>query len=142
MKYQSKEWQDAVKGASYTDREWRERSRGFTVRWQTLLLDCLGGVDKLIDWEVRNTQLTSVSMQEMPAPSKWRDEPVDTRKYLSRLVCPYKAHTRLHKQELTAMMAIGMGDYDIQGDITETIKRIEGFDAFLDLGSTIPAEYE
>ena len=142
MKYHSREWQESVKAASLTDRTWKQMARGFTCRWQMLLLDCPGGIDKLVEWDARNAQIVSVSMEESPAPSELRTHPVDTKKYLSRIVCTYEAATKLHKQEFTAMVAIGMGDYDIQGDLTETIKKIESFDAFVDLGSTIPAEYD
>ncbi|MEE4354642.1 MAG: hypothetical protein V2J25_17435 [Desulfatiglans sp.] len=142
MKYLSKEFVEAVKGASVKDRTWRETARGFSARWQTLLTDCPGGIDKLLEWEVRKTEIIHASLEERPAPSEWRTLPVDEKNFLCRLVCLYWEHTRLHKQEFSAMVAIGLGVYDILGDLTETMKRIESFDAFIDLLSTVPAEYE
>ena len=142
MKYASQEFYDQVKEASLTDRMWRETARGFTARWQNLLLDCPGGVDKLVDWEVRNTKVVSVVVQEKPAPSDFRTLPVDEGKFLGRFVAPYASFVRLHKQEFSAMVALGMGVYDIEGDITEVMKQIESFDAFVDVSSTVPAEYD
>ena len=142
MKYASQEFYDKVKDSSVTDRMWKGTAQGFTARWQNLLLDCPGGVDKLVDWEVRSTKVVSVALQEKPAPSDLRTTPVDEGKILGRFVAPYESFVRLHKQEFSAMVALGMGVYDIEGDITEVIKKIESFDAFLDMSSTVPAEYE
>ena len=142
MKYATQEFYDTVKEASLKDRRWRETARGFTARWQNLLLDCPGGIDKLVDWEVRNTRVVSYALQEKPAPSDLRMTSVDTKKYLGRFVAPYQSFVRLHEREFSAMVALGMGVYDIQGDITEVMKKIESFDAFIDLTATIPAEYE
>ena len=142
MKYLGPEFVEAVKEASYKDRTWKQTARGFTTRWQTLLTDCPGGVDRLIEWDVKKTEIISASLEEKPAPSDWRTAPVDEKRFLCRLVCEYPQHIRLHKQEFSAMVAIGLGVYDILGDLTETMKRIESFDAFIDLLSTIPAEYE
>lgn len=142
MKWQSPEWQAIVKERSTKDRLWKANSRGFIVRWQFLLLDAPGGVDKLVEWDIRNSEVVNCSVQDKLAPSEFRDMPVDTKRHLGRIVCNYWAGVKIHKQEVTAMMAIGMGDYDIQGDLTEFIKKIETFDAFADLTSTVPADYE
>ena len=40
------------------------------------------------------------------------------------------------------MVAIGSGEYEIVGSITEVMKKIEQIDAFVDLTSTVPAEYD
>ena len=142
MKYATQEFYDAVAAASLKDRRWKEDARGLNARWQNLLLDCPGGVDRYIEWDVRGAKVTSVTFQEKPAPSDFRTTPVDTSKFLGRFVAPYPCFVRLHKQEFTAMVAIGMGLYDIEGQITEVMKKIEAFDAFIDLSSSIPAEYD
>ncbi len=141
MKFHSPEYYEAVKAISLTDKAWRDTARGFTCRWQALIKDIPDGTDRLIEWETRNTKLTDVKWYSKPAPSEWRTMPVDESKFLGRFVGPYWAVCRLHKQEITAMMAIGMEEYDIVGDVTEVIRKIESFDAFIDLQSTIPCEY-
>ena len=142
MKFHSSEWYEAVKVVAPKDRMWKEMGRGLMAKWESLLFDCPGGVDKLVEWDVRNTQIVSIKVQEKPAPSDFRTTPVDRSKYLARFVAPYTVFVRLHKQEFTAMVAIGMGLYDILGDLTEVMKKIEAFDALIDLTSTVPAEYE
>ena len=143
MQYMSEGFYDLMKEAAPKDRVWKENARGFTAKWQNLALDCPGGVDRLVEFDVRNAQINSITIQaEKPAPSDLRTTPVDEKKYMGRFVADYPCFVRLHKQEFTAMVAIGMGLYDIEGDITEVMKKIEAFDAFVDLSSTIPAEYE
>jgi hypothetical protein len=142
MKYQGPEWHEAVKAASLTDKTYKANARGFTARWQNLLLGCPGGVDKLVDWDVRNGEVVSVTLQEKPSPSDFAASPFDKRRYLSRFIAPYSCFVRLHKQELTPMVAIGSGEYEIVGSITEVMKKIEQIDAFVDLTSTVPAEYD
>jgi len=142
MKFNTKEFYELVKEKSATDIDFKAMAPGFTARWQSFIRNCPGNVDRLVEWEVRNTVVTSLNFHEFPVPSEIRNQPVDEKKFLGRFSMEYPCSVKLHKQEVTAMMAIGMGDYDIDGDITEVMKLIEAFDAFIDLQSTIPAEYD
>ena len=114
MKYHSKEWQEAVKAASTVDKKYMAECMAWTARWQNLILNCPGGVDKLVDWETRNGKVVSVSMIEKPAPSELAKTSIDLRRYLTRFTAPYGCFVRLHEQEMTAMVAIGSGEYVVK----------------------------
>ena len=114
---------------------------GWTARWQEFIRNCPGGVDKLIDWEARNGTVVSVTMQEKPSPSDFGQRPVDLSRYLARFTADYDCYVKIHKGEWTMMVAIASGEYVIDGDIMEMMKKMVSIEAFLDLQRTVPAEY-
>lgn len=142
MNYQGAEWHEAVKEASLTETVYKSRSAGWFYRWQNLILGCPNGMDKLVTWEVRNSAIVSVILEEKPTPSDYIDQKFDRGKFKARFRAPYDVFIRLHKQEVTAMVAIGSGEYIIDGDVTDVMKNIDYIDAFIDLTALVPANYD
>ena len=142
MKYQSSEWHEVVKAVSATDRKYKADCMAWTERWQNVILNCPNGMDKLVDWETRIGRVVSVKMIERPSPAYFEDVPIDLRRYLGRFWGDYSCFVRLHKGIWTAMVAIGSGEYIVDGDIMEVMKKITSIDAFIDLTETVPATYD
>ena len=143
MKYQSAEWHEVVKEASLTNKRYKADCMAWTARWQNLILNCPGGIDKLTDWETRNGKVVSIKIvAEKPSPSDLGKTPIDLRKYLARFTGDYECFVKLHKGIWSAMVAIGSGEYVIDGDIMEVMKKIVSVDALIDLTQTIPATYD
>lgn len=140
MKYLSREWLDAVTEKSNTDKQYLKKAKKLTIKFQILVTDTPGGVDKLMDWYVEKGMIKSITLEEKPAPSNWRTEPADLTKFALKGTAPYATNCALHKGELPLFQAMTKG-FKMDGDLMAIMGRLEEYLELQNLQATIPAEY-
>jgi hypothetical protein len=141
MIYATQEFYDAVKEKANSDERYLKKAKGLTIRFQNLLMDCPGDVDKLIDWGLSEGKVESVKLQESPAPSAWRTAPLRP-DYFLRTIASYETYVKLNKKEISPEEGQASGAFRIMGNLSKIMAKIATFTTFTDLIATIPAEYE
>ena len=141
MKYGSMEWLNALKEKSQTDQEYLKKAKRLTMKWQDVVTDAPGGVDLLVEWEVKEGKLVSVKREEKKAPSDFREFPFDEKEYLARFMTSYETSCKLHKKEMTVVTALMSGRYKIRGPLPKIMALMPELTAFGDLAASIPCEY-
>jgi hypothetical protein len=141
MIYGTQEFYDAVKEKANSDERYLKKAQGLTVKFQNLLMDCPGDVDRLVDWGLTEGKVTSVKLQESPAPSAWRTAPLRP-DYFLRTIGKYETYVKLNKEEITPGQGQETGAFRIMGNLSKIMAKIATFTAFTDLIATIPVEYE
>jgi hypothetical protein len=142
MKFQSEEWLNAVKERTNRDTEYQKKTKDLTLKFQNLVVDVPGGIDRMITYEFQRGKVISVTREEKPAPSELRKVPFDGTKWFMRTIAPYDAYVRLNKKEITPLQGIAQGIYKFEGDLMKIQAKTPSLTHFTDLCSTIPCEYE
>ena len=140
MKYFSQEWVDAIKEKMASDEAYKRKNGKWDTKLCSLVLGAPGGVDIFVEWNIQDGQLVSVNRQEKPAPSDWRKEPFDGKKYVVRSTAPYEAYAKLNRREMNFMKAIMTGGYKIDG-MVKVLPMVGKMTAWTDLQAFIPCEY-
>jgi putative sterol carrier protein len=142
MKYLSQEWVDALKEKSNSDAEYLKKAKGMTFKAQLLVTDCPGGVDKLIDVDLKDGKVVSIKLQEKPAPSELRTTPFDAKQCFLRATSSYEMFTKLNKGEIAPIQALSSGDYKLDGDMAKIMEKMGLVVAFNEfMASVAPVEY-
>ena len=141
MKFYSPEFWEAVKEKANVDEKYLRKARGLTLSYQLLVLDCPGNVDRLVTVTMEKGKVVSCPVEEAPAPSPWRTQPVDGTKYLFRNVASYETFAKLNRKEITPMGGISTGAFKIEGELTRVLGKMAEFLGFIELISTVPCEY-
>ncbi len=141
MKYMSKEHLEAIKEKANADATYLKKTKGLSFKFQNLVTDCPGGVDKVVTWELERGKILSVNLEEKPAPSDWRKMPFDGTKYFMRTVGDWPTYVKLNKKEITPIQGMTSGGFRLDGDLMKVMAKLAEFTILLDLESTIPCEY-
>ena len=143
MKYGSQEYYEEIKTRVNENEELLKKIKELSFKFQNLLTDCPGKVDKLVDWELDKGRIVSLKVEEKAAPSDWRKAPLDEKGgYLMRTVGPWEAYIRLNKKEMTPMQGVSTGLFKIVGNMMKVMPKMGQFAFLTDFMSTIPCEYE
>ena len=140
MLFYSQEWLDAVKAKSETDATYIRKSKGLTGKVLNILTDYPGGVDIAVDWDIADGKIVSVTRQEKPAPSDFRDIGPDP-EYLSRAVGSYQTWSKMDRREITPMQAMATKIYKTYSDMTKIMPKMGQFTALTELQGSIDCDY-
>jgi len=140
VKYGTKEFYEQAKEKVNANEVLLRKTRGLSFKFQNLMTDCPGGVDRLIDWELDKGRIASVKVEEKPAPSEWRKIPLGAG-YLMRTIGAYDTYVKLNKKEITAVQGQMSGAFKLDGDLTKVMAKLAEFTYLTDFMATIPCEY-
>jgi len=140
MKYLSKEWLEAVQEKANNDEAYLKKTEGLTLKFQILVTDAPGGVDKQVAWDIEKGKIKSVILEENPAPSDWRTAPVDPDKYTFKSIAPYETYCAVHKKELSLLGAMTKG-LKMSGDMAPVLSSVEEYIELQNLQADVPGEY-
>jgi len=142
MKYWSKEWTEAIKEASHTDKDYLSKTKGWDVKALWVVTGCPEGVDKCMEFHLESGKVVFISLEEKPSPSDLATLPWDASKYFVRVIAPYDIFAKINTKEWSALRAISSGLLVIEGRADELIQRISQFACFCsELLPRIPVEY-
>jgi putative sterol carrier protein len=142
MKYLSQEWVDALREKSSRDAEYLKKAKGMTFKVQLLATDCPGGMDKLLEGDLKDGKVVSIKLQEKPAPSDFRTTAFDAKQYFLRATSSYEMFTKLNKGETMPIQALSSGAYKLDGDMAKIMEKMGLVVAFNELmASVAPVEY-
>ena len=60
MKFQTKEWIDAVQAKSLVDEAYQKKTKGFTLATENVITDCPGDVDRRAEWHFQDGKIVNV----------------------------------------------------------------------------------
>ena len=136
----TQEWIDEVAKKMNTDAEYLKKAKPLTFKWATFLWDCPGGVDRLLDWELKEGMVVTAKVLEEKAPSEWR-KGIPRGDYFCVTYSPYETFARMNRKEMTPMVALAQKVYKLDTDMTQLMAKIGPLTAWTDLMATIPSEY-
>lgn len=142
MKYMTQEWYELLKEKVNTDTDHLKKTRGLTVKFQTLATDAPGGVDKLVTWDVERGKIRSIIVEEKPAPSDWRTMQVDLAKYVLMGTGSYETYCGIHRKDFIPFIEVLKKGFKMQGDLVKIMSSMMSeFVQLLEYQSSVPAEY-
>ena len=141
MKYYSEEYLKTAQERVNSDPEFQKRVAALNFVSETLVTDCPGGVDRLINYQWERGRLASVKLEEKPAPSDWRKLPWDESQSFMRAAAPYDAFAKVNRGEMTAMEGMMKGIFRMDGDMSQVMPLMPAITAFTELLHAIPCEY-
>ena len=136
----SKEFWDEAANKMQSDEAYKRKAKNWTGRLCFVATDCPGGIDRLVDFDIKNGIPTAHSVQEAPAPSEWRTAAFDDKTYALRLTGPYEAVGRAVGKQMPLMAAVADKTFKLDGSMTKLMGMMEAFGAWIDLLATIPTE--
>ena len=140
MLFYSQEWVDAVKAKSETDEVYQRKSKGLTGKVFNVVTDYPGGIDIAVEWDMDDGKIMSVTREEKPAPSDFRDIGPDP-DYLSRAAGSYQAWSKMDRREITPMQAMATKIYKVHSDMTKIMPKMGQFTALTELQGSIDCDY-
>ena len=142
MKYMTPEWYEVLKEKVNADTEHLKKTRGLTVKFQTLATDAPGGVDKLVTWDVDRGKIKSITVDEKPAPSDWRTTQVDLNKYVLMGMGSYEIYCGIHRKDFIPFTEVLKKGFKMQGDLLKIMSSMMAeFVALLEYQASVPADY-
>lgn len=139
-KFYTQEWADIVAEKMNSDANYLKKTTSLSLRWCAIVTDCPGGVDRKLEWELKEGRDASHKVTEAPAPSEWRDG-VPKGDYFCVVYGPYDTYARMNRKELTPLAALSQKVYRMDTDMVKFMANIGPLVAWTDLMASIPCEY-
>lgn len=142
-RFYSKEWCAAYQQKANADPEWREKMKGFTVKYLFVVTDDPDGNDIKIIWEYNDGELVNFTYETKPAPSSFRigQEPWDESISLMKNQASYATFTKIQKKEITGLAALGSKLWKMEGDLIKAMKYTANNAIIQEMQASVPVEY-
>ena len=142
MNFLSQEWAEGLKEKVNVDKDYLRLAKGTTFKFTWLATDCPGGVDKFIEWELKDAKVAAIKVEEESAPSDFRTAPFDAKQYFLRALGSYEDWSKVAKGEISPVAVIGSGKFKFDGDMMQIMGKSGLVIALIRiLASLAPVEY-
>lgn len=143
-KYLSQEWVDEAERRLSSNPEIAAKGRDVSKRLRLVATDCPGDKDILFDLSFHEGMVTSITREEKPAPSDFRQLPYDKNKYFLAMVPSYMNTHKVTSGKFGVLDAIRSKEYHVQGSkisiISFVMRKKRFVDAVLKTLSEIPTD--
>jgi hypothetical protein len=139
-KFYTQEWANVVAEKMNSDTDYLKKVKSLTFHWCAIVTDCPSGVDRKLDWELKEGRAVSDKVTEAPAPSEWR-EGIPKGNYFCVVYGSYETYAKMNRKELTPLAALSQKVYRMDTDMVQFMANIGPLVAWTDLMASVPCEY-
>ena len=142
-RFYSKEWLDAVVEKTKSDKEYINKTKGFTAGYLFIVTDCPDGNDVKVLMKFDKGTVVQYEYEAKPAPASFRmeNEPWDESISNFRAQGSYDTYKKLQTKEINPMQALTGKLYKTEGNMVKAMQLMSGSMAFTDLQASIDCEY-
>lgn len=136
MEFFTQEMSDEMKRMTETNPEIQAKLKGMDISFIMVCTDCPGDEDRQMTIGFKDGKLVESTLQVKPAPSDLRTEPVDTAKYVAKVVGPYDVMSMVTMNKLPRLAALGSMRFE--GDMFQLIGNMTGLTSLFDVFGKMP----
>lgn len=144
VKFYSQEWCDQVGEAMNKNEYYLEHTKKYlTFKWINILTDCPGGVDKLVEVELKEGRCLGYKVHEKPSPAEFREGVVPNRdQYFAVITGTYKSYVMINRKDMAPMQAVTRKIYKIDAPMGKFMAIFARLVMWNDVILSVPCEYE